>query len=49
MPGDLECSMGGRCAVAAIIRTYYATHDEVLAREIRAAHADWRTGWVQAG
>jgi hypothetical protein len=30
------------------IHTYYATRDRTLLGHIRAAHPDWRPGWVQA-
>lgn len=47
--GDLQCSMGERCAVVVSLRTYYATGEPAMVVQIRAAHADWQTGWVQAG
>jgi hypothetical protein len=47
--GELQCSLGPLCAVAATIRTYYAISDEALIGQIRDVHPDWRPGWVLPG
>jgi hypothetical protein len=47
--GEFQCSLGSMCAVAATIRTWYATGDEGLISQIRDAHPAWQAGWVQPG